>query len=377
MMSDKNSGSAVENSIPLLSRDVEAQDGGKDKEYEPEMPPAVTGPTKPSREAKRNFLVWTTLNMLATIGIVFTNKAIFNDPAFKLMQTSFASFHFVCTGLTLWVVSRPSIGAFVPKRAGIVEMLPVCFSPKSHDPPPPDQINVVVQWYSGTNNNGQLAFSMCLNVVLPNFSLAFCTVTVYQLCRVLLTPLTAIINYVFYSATIPRKAALALVPVCIGVGVTSYYDTKPVDPATVEGPVQTTSAIGVIFALSGVCASSAYTVLIGAYHKKLQMSSSQLLLNQAPISSVMLLFAVPMVDRIPVLVDVPQYRWLMILMSGGFAALINISQFFIVAGSGPVSSTVVGHLKTVSIVTIGWAMSGRGLNDMGALGILVTVAGIV
>ncbi|RDL38814.1 uncharacterized protein BP5553_03154 [Venustampulla echinocandica] len=346
-MSDKTSTSATaENSIPLLARDIEAQDGGKDKEYAPEMPPAASAPTKPSREAKRNFLVWTALNMLATIGIVFTNKAIFNDPAFKLMQTSFASFHFVCTGLTLWVVSRPSIGAFVPKRAGIVEMLP-------------------------------LAFSMCLNVVLPNFSLAFCTVTVYQLCRVLLTPLTAIINYVFYSATIPRRAALALVPVCIGVGVTSYYDTKPAGPATADGPVQTTSLIGVIFALSGVCASSAYTVLIGAYHKKLQMSSSQLLLNQAPISSVMLLFAVPLVDHIPVLVDVPRYRWLMILMSGGFAALINISQFFIVAGSGPVSSTVVGHLKTVSIVTIGWALSGRGLTDMGAFGILITVGGIV
>jgi solute carrier family 35, member E3 len=64
--------------------------------------------------------------MAATIGIVFTNKAIFNDPSFKLMQTSFASFHFICTGLTLYIVSRPSIGAFVPKRAGVVEMLPVC-----------------------------------------------------------------------------------------------------------------------------------------------------------------------------------------------------------------------------------------------------------
>src|SRR6187402_1166480 len=169
---------------------------------------------------------------------------------------------------------------------------------------------------------------MCLNVVLPNLSLAFSSVTVYQLCRVLLTPMTAIINYVFFSATIPRNAALALIPVCIGVGITSYYDTKPT-----TSDVQTTSTIGVIFALSGVCASSAYTVLIGAYHKKLQMSSSQLLLNQAPISSIMLMFAVPIVDKIPVLGDVPQYRWMMILMSGGFAALINISQFFIIAGS--------------------------------------------
>ncbi|CAL3970418.1 unnamed protein product [Diplocarpon coronariae] len=297
-----------ENSIRLL--DVEAQ-------READAEPAVSAlPSAVAAGARRRFLTWTAINMLATIGI--------------LMQTSFASFHFVCTGLTLWVVSRPSIGAFVPKRAGVVEMLP-------------------------------LAFSMCLNVVLPNLSLAFSTVTVYQLCRVLLTPMTAIINYVFYSATIPRNAALALIPVCLGVGITSYYDTKPAASDT----VQTTSITGVVFALSGVLASSAYTVLIGAYHKKLQMSSSQLLLNQAPISSVMLMFAVPV------------YRWMMILMSGGFAALINISQFFIIAGSGPVSSTVVGHLKTVSIVGIGWALSGRGFTDKSALGISMAISGII
>lgn len=217
---------------------------------------------------------------------------------------------------------------------------------------------------------------MCLNVVLPNLSLAFSTVTVYQLCRVLLTPLTALLNFVLYKATIPRNAVLSLIPVCLGVGITSYYDVKPA--AVVPGKaVPTTSLLGIMFALAGVCASSAYTVLIGAYHKKLNMSSSQLLFNQAPISSVMLLFAVPFADKIPVLSVVPGSRWAMIIMSGGFAALINISQFYIVAGSGPVSSTVVGHLKTVSIVGIGWAMSGKSVQDWSAVGVLMTIAGIV
>ena len=119
-----------ESAVPLF--DVEAQKDidGLTKESEPsnqnEAPqqhpqqPVVGG-----AGAGRKFLLWTAINMLATIGIVFTNKAIFNDPDFKMMQTSFASFHFVCTGLTLWIVSRPAIGAFTPKRAGIVEMLPV------------------------------------------------------------------------------------------------------------------------------------------------------------------------------------------------------------------------------------------------------------
>jgi solute carrier family 35 protein E3 len=116
-----------ENGIPLLDRDIEAQaqaESKKDEELEP-IPANV--PAKPSTSAKKQFLIWTAINMAATIGIVFTNKAIFDDPEFQLMQTSFASFHFVCTGLTLFVVSRPFFGAFVPKRAGIVEMLPVSF----------------------------------------------------------------------------------------------------------------------------------------------------------------------------------------------------------------------------------------------------------
>ncbi len=115
-----------ENSIPLL--DIEAQKLAA-AEDEPYTPPPAAPALKTTAKTRRNFLIWTAINMLATIGIVFTNKAIFNDPAFKLMQTSFAGFHFVCTGLTLWVVSRKSIGAFVPKRARIVEMLPVWSAP--------------------------------------------------------------------------------------------------------------------------------------------------------------------------------------------------------------------------------------------------------
>lgn len=57
--------------------------------------------------------------------------------------------------------------------------------------------------------------------------------------------------------------------------------------------------------------------------------------------------------------------------------MINISQFFIVAGAGPVSSTVVGHLKTCSIVALGWMVSGRKATDKGVLGILVAISGII
>lgn len=254
------------------------------------------------------------------------------------MQTSFAAFHFTCTSLTLYVISRPSLGFFVPNRCGLVEILP-------------------------------LSFAMCFNVILPNLSLAYSSITFYQIARILLTPFVAFINLVFYGVSIPKYAALSLIPVCLGVGVVSYYDTRA---STLEHEARVTTTPGVIFAFTGVIASSVYTVWIGTYHRKLKMSSMQLLFNQAPVSSFLLLFFVPLVDTIPVFGDVPVNRWLLIGVSGVFASLINLSQFFIIAGAGAVSSTVVGHAKTCSIVVLGWMYSGRSVSDKSLLGMFIT-----
>lgn len=57
--------------------------------------------------------------------------------------------------------------------------------------------------------------------------------------------------------------------------------------------------------------------------------------------------------------------------------MLNISQFFIVAQAGPVSSTVVGHVKTCAIVALGWMVSGRAIHDKSILGVLIAIGGIV
>jgi solute carrier family 35 protein E3 len=218
-----------------------------------------------------------------------------------------------------------------------------------------------------------LSVAMSLNVILPNLSLAFSTVTFYQVARILLTPCVALMNFVLYKATLPRNAIFALIPACAGVGMVSYYDSLP----SKDAAIKTTSGLGVIFAFSGIFASSLYTVWIASYHRKLNMSSMQLLFNQAPVSAFLLLYVIPFVDTFPVWTQVPLNRWIMILMSGIFASLINISQFFIVAQTGPVSSTVVGHVKTCTIVAIGWMISGRAIGDKSVIGVFVALTGII
>ena len=155
-----------------------------------------------------------------------------------------------------------------------------------------------------------LAITMSLNVILPNLSLAFSTVTFYQVARILLTPTVALMNFVLYRATLPRNAVLALIPACAGVGMVSYYDSQP----SADANIKTTEMLGVIFAFSGIFASSLYTVWIASYHKKLQINSMQLLFNQAPLAAFMLLYVIPFVDTFPTWTEVPVSRWVMIMM---------------------------------------------------------------
>lgn len=291
-----------------------------------------SGPSK----SQAVVLFWMAINTIATIGIVFTNKAIFSDPHLVKMPVAFAAFHFTCTSLTLLVVSQ--FGAFEPRLLKPLQILPLCFA-------------------------------FCGNVILPNLSLAFSSVTFYQLVRILLTPGTAALNYAFYNTKISTSAGLAIIPICLGVGITTYFDALS---STSE---RTTSIYGVFFALTGVTVSCIYTIWIGTFAKKYQVSSMQLLYNQAPWSVLLLLICVPFSDTVPPINEISKNSMILVLMSGMFAIMINISQFFIIHGTSALTSTIVGHMKTCSIVSLGWLFGGK-MSNMSLLGVIIALSGI-
>lgn len=218
-----------------------------------------------------------------------------------------------------------------------------------------------------------LATAMCLNVIFQNLSLTYSSITFYQIARILFTPMVALINYLFYQKSIPRNAAYTLLPMCLGVFVISYYEPK----STHHPEAEQTSMLSVILALTSVSIGSVYTVWIASYQRKYEMNGFQLLYNQAPIGGVMLMVLIPWTDRLPSVRTAPVDKWVMILFSGGLAALINLSQFFIIAGAGAVSSTVMGHVKTCAIVALGWIISRRPVTDRSALGVIIAITSIV
>ncbi|KAI9800394.1 MAG: hypothetical protein M1825_004164 [Sarcosagium campestre] len=287
-------GAAVEKANSSLLKDADPhdeslpgdQEGGdsyrlRDVERDADEKLELPKPAEKLSVSSRKLTFWIMVNILATVAIVYVNKSIFEIPSFKMFQSGFAGLHFLITGLCLYVISRPSIGLFEPKSTSIKSILP-------------------------------LAASMAANIVLQNLALAFSSITFFQIVRVLLTPIVALINYVFYSTTVPRQAVYSLAPACIGVGIVSYYDTKPSSNAKVK----TTSPAGMIFAFLGVLASSIYVVWIARYHKKLNMNSMQLLFNQVPISTIVLIVASPITDVYPRWSAVPLRHWILIMVVG-------------------------------------------------------------
>ncbi|KAJ5761971.1 uncharacterized protein N7511_005353 [Penicillium nucicola] len=281
-----------------------------------------------------------TTNVVSTVSIVFTNKYIFSNETLRNCQMAFASYHFFITGLTLWVISQPCCGGFVAKSIPLYR-------------------------------NMHLIVLMAAQVILQNLSLANSSVIFHQLVRLLLTPATALVGFLLYRTVIPRASILPMIILIMGVGTIFWFDTRSATNTAVA-----TSSKGVICAFAGVLASAIYTALIGSYQKKLQVSSMQLLLNQAPVSAGLLLCMVPFLDAPAATTELSPSLYLAIFASGFFACLVNVSQFAVIDAVGPVSSTVIGHLKTCTIVGLGWYLSGQPIARQSIAGLALTLLGM-
>ncbi|XP_060021436.1 solute carrier family 35 member E3 isoform X2 [Lagenorhynchus albirostris] len=190
------------------------------------------------------------LNLLVSICIVFLNKWIYVHYGFPNMSLTLV--HFVVTWLGLYVCQKLDM-----------------FAPKSL---PPSKLLL-------------LALSFCGFVVFTNLSLQNNTIGTYQLAKAMTTPVIIVIQTFCYKKTFSTKIQLTLIPITVGVILNSYYDVK-------------FNFLGTVFAALGVLVTSLYQVWVGAKQHELQVNSMQLLYYQAPMSSAMLLVAVPFFEPV-------------------------------------------------------------------------------
>ena len=219
-----------------------------------------------------------------------------------------------------------------------------------------------------------LCAAFCGFVSLTNVSLVYNSVGFYQLMKVLTTPMIVVIQTIWYNETFSLKIKLSLVVTCLGVAVGTVTDTEA-------------NLIGTIVSLSALLITSLYQIWVGTKQKELECNSYQLLYYQAPISALMLIPIVPLLDlylpdkdpsappkQLTVRTDdgtIPA-----IIVSSCLAFLVNLSIFLVIGKTSPVTYNVLGHFKLCVILSLGFLFFGNSVDVKNLMGIGLTLVGV-
>ncbi|XP_070193738.1 solute carrier family 35 member E3-like isoform X2 [Littorina saxatilis] len=273
------------------------------------------------------------LNICCSIVIVLLNKWIYTHYAFPNMTLT--CIHFIVTTLGLLICKK--LNLFQPKSLPFMHMLP-------------------------------LALTFCGFVVFTNLSLESNTVGTYQLIKTMTTPCIIIIQTHFYNRSFSMRVKATLLPIIVGVFFNSYYDVK-------------FNLVGIIYASIGVLVTSLYQVLVGEKQQELQVNSMQLLYYQAPLSALLLIFVIPFFEPLDayhgVLYNWPFETLLMVFLSGVVAFMVNLSIFWIIGNTSPVTYNMVGHLKFCLTLLGGYFLFSDHLQPLQVFGIVTTLTGIL
>jgi solute carrier family 35 protein E3 len=224
------------------------------------------------------------MNIFSSIGIIFLNKYIFSHCRIKTMTLTAIQMAFTSLGLVICL----QMNTFVRKSVPIFKVLP-------------------------------LAATFCAFVVFTNLSLEYNTIGTYQLFKVLTTPVVALISWQYYKTKYSKMVIATLVPVVVGVCTHSVNDIK-------------LTLFGTIIASLGVIAASLYQVWVGERLKELEMSSQQLLYYQAPLSAILLIPFILVMERLPSYATSEEQRTAIIavVVSGIIAFVVNLSVYWVI-----------------------------------------------
>lgn len=206
----------------------------------------------------------------------------------------------------------------------------------------------------------------CGFVIFNNLSLQHNDVGLYQLLKVLTTPFIVSVEYTVYNKRFPVTHLLALSIICIGVILAAVSSI-------------TFNFYGALFGGVGVVMTGVYQIWVKTEQARLGLKSQQLLYYQAPVSAVMLLVMMPLIqpDSYSLLQESPSpICWMWVIISALLAFLVNLSIFLVIGRTSPVSYNVLGHLKLSIILTSGYVLFGETASLQKLVGVLLALVGI-
>ncbi|XP_072997009.1 UDP-rhamnose/UDP-galactose transporter 6-like isoform X1 [Typha latifolia] len=291
--------------------------------------------SKADKKATLDVAAWA-FNVVTSVGIIMVNKALMAKHGFSF-ATTLTGLHFGTT----------TIMTIVLRCLGLVQ---------SSHLPLPELLKFVI-------------FAN-LSIVGMNVSLMWNSVGFYQIAKLCMIPVSCLLEVLFDKIHYSRDTKLSIVVVLIGVAVCTVTDVS-------------VNARGLIAASIAVWCTALQQYHIHILQRKYSLTSFNLLSHTAPGQAASLLLLGPFVDFWLTNKRVDAFDYTIapvffILLSCLIAVGTNLSQFICIGRFSAVSFQVLGHMKTILVLILGFIFFGKeGLNAHVILGMILAVVGMI
>lgn len=291
--------------------------------------------SKADKKAAVDAAAWL-FNVVTSVGIIIVNKALMATYGFSF-ATTLTGMHFATTTLMTAVL----------RWLGYIQ--------SSHLP-----------------YRELLKFVLFANfsIVGMNVSLMWNSVGFYQIAKLSMIPVSCLLEVVFDRIRYSRDTKLSIAVVLLGVGVCTVTDVS-------------VNTKGFVAAFIAVWSTALQQYYVHFLQRKYSLSSFNLLGHTAPAQAASLLLVGPFVDYwlTNKRIDAFNFKFpslVFIVLSCTIAVGTNLSQFICIGRFTAVSFQVLGHMKTILVLILGFLFFGKeGLNLHVVIGMIIAVVGMV
>ncbi|KAB2083293.1 UDP-galactose transporter 2 -like protein [Gossypium arboreum] len=290
---------------------------------------------KAERKAVVDVAAWM-FNVVTSVGVIIVNKALMATYGFSY-ATTLTGLHFATT--TLMTTALRWFG----------------FIQSSHLP-----LSELLKFILFAN----------FSIVGMNVSLMWNSVGFYQIAKLSMIPVSCFLEVVMDKIRYSRDTKLSIAVVLLGVGVCTVTDLS-------------VNTQGFIAAFIAVWSTSLQQYYVLHLQRRYNLSSFNLLGHTAPAQAGTLLLLGPFLDYWLANKRVDAYNYnlvslMFIILSCTIAVGTNLSQFICIGRFTAVSFQVLGHMKTILVLIMGFFFFGKeGLNLHVVLGMIIAVAGMI
>ncbi|CAI5509441.1 unnamed protein product [Closterium sp. Naga37s-1] len=275
-------------------------------------------------------------NVVTSVGIIVVNKYLMTHYNFQFAAT-LTGLHFIMTSLMTSAL----------RLSGYLE---------------PSQLPLMEQV--------KFALTANVSIVGMNVSLMWNSVGFYQIAKLGMIPVSCVLEVFFDRMRYSQGSRLSVLLVLIGVATCTIADSS-------------LSARGMVAAAVAVCSTALQQYYVQYLQKKYRLGSFDLLSHTAPVQAGSLVLLGPLIDWLLSGARVDSYDFsvpsvLCIGLSCLIAVAVNASQFICIGRFTALTFQGLGHMKTLSVLVLGYALFGLdGLNAPVLMGMLLSIMGMV